>query len=372
MGRKLKAVQDPRVLYQTASLARRVVSAEADVVAAEVEAPPSPEERVPSPPAPSTPSATPSPPHEPKPVRPHQIPKLALDWQVYPAEFPKKVKLALTKRLLRCETIFGVVCGVHLEKVNIARGINASLGKRVYTWVFEAHHIVLGDTNAAWDVMSVRPSLERRDGSTPASTYGWVNPKTHQHATRESGTYLPGVEDVKVPRFPGDVVAIKPSTFDNIVVHRPLTVYALPERRDRHAKGPHQLGAKFVPCKLPRTLMASLPPDGWPSDHTSVQATVRSHGASASLRVATWNVADPYYFGKWWPLAALGFDKQSEPARLIRVQKHCYDLLNNSDVLALQEVPHSLVGALLRAGVRLGRSWRAICCGRRFDIRRFV
>ena len=167
---------------------------------------------------------------------------------------------------------------MHLEKVNIARGINAGLGKRVYTWVFEAHHIVLGDMNAAWDVMSVRPSLERRDGSTPASTYGWVNPKTHQHATRESGTYLPGVEEVKVPRFPGDVVAIKPSTFDNVVVHRPLTVYALPERRDRHAKGPRQLGAKFVPCKLPRTLMTSLPPDGWPSDHTSVQATVRSHG----------------------------------------------------------------------------------------------
>ncbi len=201
---------------------------------------------MPSPPAPSTPSATPSLSHEPKNVRPHQIPKLALDWKVYPAGFTEHVKLALTKRLLRCETIFGVVCGVHLEKVNLARGINVNLG-RVYKWVFEAHHIVLGDMNAMWDVMSVRPHLERRDGSTPASTYGWVNPKTHQHATRECGTYLPG--EVKTSRFSGKDVPINPSTFDNVVVHRPLTVYALPERRDRHAKGPTQLGAKFVPCK---------------------------------------------------------------------------------------------------------------------------
>lgn len=355
MGRKTKRMtSDPRSLYQTTSVVKKDVSAEADDVAAEVDAPPSPEERVPSPPAPSPPPATPSPTHEPKPVRPHQIPKLALDWQVYPAEFSEHVKLALTKRLLRCETVFGVVCGVHLEKVNIARGINASLGKRVYTWVFEAHHIVLGDMNAAWDVMSVRPSLERRDGSTPASTYGWVNPKTHQHATRESGTYLPGVEEVKVPRFPGDVVAINPSTFDNVVVHRPLAVYALPERRDRHVKGPRQLGAKFVPCKLPRALMASLPPNGWPSDHTSVMATVRSQGTSMTMCVATWNVADPHYFGTWWPSAALGFDKRTEPARLVRVQEHCVELLENTDVLALQEVPHSLVGALLRVGVRLG------------------
>lgn len=201
----------------------------------------------------------------------------------------------------------------------------------------------------------------------PSSTFGWVDPKTHQHATRAAGTYLPGIEEANSPRFPGDVVAIKPPTFDNVVVHRPLTVYALPERRDRLANGPRQLGAKFVPCKLPRTLMTSLPPDGWPSDHTSVQATVRSHGASASLRVATWNVADPHYFAQWHPLAALGFDKRTEPARLIRVQKHCYDLLNNSDVLALQEVPHSLVAALLRAGVRLGFFVEYVAAPSEFD-----
>ena len=69
------------------------------------------------------------------PSTPDQTPH---DWREYPAHLPVRVKTALSKRLLRCETIFGVVCGVHLEKVNISRNINASLGKHVYTWVFEA------------------------------------------------------------------------------------------------------------------------------------------------------------------------------------------------------------------------------------------
>jgi hypothetical protein len=270
---------------------------------------------------------------------------------VYPPNISIETQTALSKRLLRCETKFGVVCAVHLEKVNIARGVNANLGKNVYKWLFEAHHIILGDMNASWPTMSVRPHLERRDGKVPLATYGWVDEKTHMHATRASGTYLPGVAVANAPRFQGDVVAIVPPAIDMVVVHRPLTVYALPERRDRQATGPRQLGAKFVPCKLPRTLMQNLPPCGWPSDHTSVMTTIQMHGATAKMRVATWNVADPIYFGRFWPDAALGF--RDETPRLCAIRKHVLELLRNTDVLALQEVPHVLVSTLTRKGVNM-------------------
>ena len=99
MGRKLKmAAPDPRSLYQTKSVVKKVVSVEVDDGPVEVEAPSLPDEQVIVDLDSATPPATPSPPHERKNVRPHQIPKLALDWKVYPAGFTEHVKLALTKR----------------------------------------------------------------------------------------------------------------------------------------------------------------------------------------------------------------------------------------------------------------------------------
>eukprot|EP00967_Tisochrysis_lutea_P023802 scaffold27316_cov32-Tisochrysis_lutea.AAC.2 len=77
------------------------------------------------------------------------------------------------------------------------------------------------------------------------------------------------------------------------------------------------------------------------SDHVSVEAVVRKRNGE-KIRCATWNVADPWYFGRFIPQAALGFAKNDESLRLAQIRGHVSILLRRSDCVALQEVPHAL------------------------------
>ena len=243
----------------------------------------------------------------------------------------------LSRRLLQCETTFGVVASVHLGRVSMRQGLrqeNVELGRRVYSWIFDAHHVVLGDMNCEWRNMIGGAHL----GAHSQPMEAWVKPDTHTAAVRTGGTYLPGLTEPKKPRWKGDSVAITPPTFDLVVVARPLTVDLLPK----------QPGRKFTPAKLPRLLMKSL---GWPSDHTSVVAIVKSMSLTSHLTVATWNVADPFYFARFWPDAAFGFGVEEEDSRLNDIKHHVEQLLDLSDVVGLQEVPADLVDRLVRCGL---------------------
>uniref|UniRef100_A0A7S0NWL6 Endonuclease/exonuclease/phosphatase domain-containing protein n=1 Tax=Calcidiscus leptoporus TaxID=127549 RepID=A0A7S0NWL6_9EUKA len=178
----------------------------------------------------------------------------------------------------------------------------------------------MGDMNCRWKHMIEQDAA--------------VNPLTHAHATRPS--YLPGMAEPVLDRYTGKPRATEPASFDLIVVTRPLVVELAPK----------QLGPKFTPCKLPRTLMKSL---SWPSDHTSVVATVKG-ALGPALTLATWNVADCAYFGQFWPQAAYGFDWQPESERLHQIEAHALKLLDASDVVGLQEVPSALVERLVEHG----------------------
>ena len=179
--------------------------------------------------------------------------------------------VSFVKRLLSCETWLGIVASVHLEKVNMRTGSNAELGRKVYSWIFDAHHVVMGDMNTTWGAMIGGAAFDFGSGVSHATPKeAWVRPETHASAVRPGGTYLPGLAQPKMPRWKGDRVTIEPPTFDLVVVGRPLSVELLPK----------QPGKRFVPAKLPRELMQKLPPDGWPSDHTSVVAVVEAVGGA--------------------------------------------------------------------------------------------
>lgn len=279
---------------------------------------------------------------------PRALPPLPKDWRALPEGCEGRKLKDLRRRLLSVQTSFGVIAGVHLEKVCLRRGINVE-NTGVCGWIFDSHHIVMGDMNAVWPSMTGRPHMEGRDGTVRPTEKGWVNSTTHTMATRAGGTYLPGMTQ-KMPE------GVEPPPFDLVVVHRPLSVKALPEKHDRarDRSAATQPGKPFVRCKLPRSLMTTLQPNGWPSDHTSVVATVRTPGCGATgLVVATWNVADPWYFEKFWPDCSFGFDKKREPARLEAVRQHVKELLGLAGAVALQEVPAALVPPLLLLGVKL-------------------
>ena len=74
------------------------------------------------------------------------------NWQTWPQSTPLQER-DLRKRVLQAETQVGIVASVHLDKVNMSTGENASLARSVYTWVFDCHDIVMGDCNSEWQYM---------------------------------------------------------------------------------------------------------------------------------------------------------------------------------------------------------------------------
>ena len=181
------------------------------------------------------------------------------------------------KRILSCQTAIGRVATVHLEKTGLQ---NMALAETIYRpFIFAKHSVVMGDMNTTWR------RLIDEHGAVPATT--------HACATLPS-TYLPGQQEQQRCAN-GDIRAggYHLPAFDLVVVKRPLSVQCLEK----------QLAPKVESLKIPRAFMAS---NNWPSDHFPVMATVRAMDGQ-ELVVGTWNVADPKYFGKYWPSAAFGF-----------------------------------------------------------------
>lgn len=268
---------------------------------------------------------------------------LAKDWKAQPDNITSFAAKELSKRILQCETTHGIVASVHLEKVDVRSGLNAEVGRTVYRWLFDAHHIVMGDMNCTWGSMIGGAPVDYGRGVNAVPMEAWVKPETHAAAVRIGGTYLPGFREPQTDTW-GKPRACTAPTFDMVVVNRCLTVKLLPK----------QLGPTKIPAaKLPRELMlpGKLMTDGWPSDHLPVIATVEAMRGSTALTVGTWNVADPWYFSKWWPDAGFGFEDKAEEPRLDIVQGHVGKLLDLCDVVGLQEVPMPLVDRLVQLGM---------------------
>lgn len=132
-------------------------------------------------------------------------PALRTDWKRGPVGMDERDAKELSRRVLQCETTFGVVASVHLEPVSMRKGRNMELGRRVYSWIFEAHHVVLGDMNCEWRNMIGGAHL----GEHSQPMEAWVKPDTHAAAVRTGGTYLPGLTEPKKPRWKGNPVAIE-------------------------------------------------------------------------------------------------------------------------------------------------------------------
>ena len=275
-----------------------------------------------------------------------KLPPLKKNWKEWPRGMTEKQATELSRRLLQCETTLGLVASVHLEKVSVRTGEHADVGRNIYSWIFESHHIVMGDMNCTWGSMIGGARLDYgsaaskpKPGLSGQTQEAWVKPVTHASATRKGGTYLPGITVEKVRRWQGDKVTIDPPAFDIVVVSRPMQVAAL-------AKQP---GKSFQATKLPRKQMQTL---GWPSDHTSVVAQVKIPGSPQMMTVATWNVADPFYHSRFWPDADFGFDLEKEDSRLVSIERHVEELLGMADVIGLQEVPSDLVKRLVLKGMQ--------------------
>ncbi|KAL1510771.1 hypothetical protein AB1Y20_007057 [Prymnesium parvum] len=287
--------------------------------------------------------AAPAPPPAPHPLR--------RDWKQWPTAPGSDDERHLSKRLLQCETTLGVVASVHLAKVDMKQGMQMRTARDIYSWIFDAHHVVMGDMNCVWSSMIGGAPLDFSHGKPKSKSSGeteaWVKPERHAMATRTGGTYLPEIATEKQPRWPGDRVSIDPPAFDLVVVSLPMQVTALLK----------QPGKAFQSAKLPRKLIETL---DWPSDHTSVVAEVKVARSSAiTMTVATWNVADPFYFSKFWPGASLGFERRAEAARILSIERHVQKLLDVADVVGLQEVPVQLVQQLVRNAMSHSKSFHA-------------
>lgn len=215
--------------------------------------------------------------------------------------------------MLRVQTTRGSVACVHMSKLPPAATTSRDDTVASMYGVFSSTDIVLGDMNNKWSSL-----VESK----------CVRSTVHRMATREEGTYLPGVQ-AETP--------IPPPCFDMVVVRRPLYVRT----------AARQPGKRLQPCKAPRSLMRNSQ-GSWPSDHTSVVAEVTSPHDMRPTIVSTWNVADPMYHGKFWPSARIGFgsEESDEAGRLVAIRSHVTTLLGLADVVALQEVPHSIADSL--------------------------
>jgi len=88
----------------------------------------------------------------------------------------------------------------------------------------------------------------------------------------------------------------------------------------------------------------------WCSDHVPVEAHLYFGGAH-HIRVATWNVAAPFYFAKFHPSRVAsdivrGFRRDQEANRLRHIRAVTHTLIQSNVIVALQEVPVSLAQVL--------------------------
>lgn len=94
------------------------------------------------------------------------------------------------------------------------------------------------------------------------------------------------------------------------------------------------------------------------SDHVPVATCARRGGQV--LRVFSWNIADPAYWGKYYPGAADGFDPGDEASRQKRIREYLSVQLGRHDIIGLQEVPADMVGWLNAVAAGAGYETQAV------------
>jgi hypothetical protein len=219
------------------------------------------------------------------------------------------------RRILVAHGPLGTIAAAHLASLHH----NRELSETAHLWMFDSFDIVFGDLNAMFGSML--------DVSVKAIT--------HAHASMPS--YLPA----------NDYHEARPApAFDQVVVKRPLGIRLATVQM-----------WKLQLVKLsPRKQMISR---AIPSDHVPVEAIVNGtkHG-SGVLRLATWNVADPFYFGRFHrnnDVATVGFRRDLEDERLRLVLAALETLLDRNDAITLQEVPRRISEEVANAAKR--RHW---------------
>ena len=219
----------------------------------------------------------------------------------------------LKKVFISARTTYGEIACCHLSAVK-----NQSHLLIAHQQIFDSHSITMGDMNATWN---------RIVGE--AGQLGSVNHDTHESVNMPS--YLPCTLS--------NTNAVMPPAFDQIIIrhgrvnpeHRPQLYGTL---------APKQVARLQLIRHDPRKVIISR--HDILSDHVSVEANV-FNDEDMSIRCATWNVADPFYFARFWPNAANRFVSADEERRQESIRQQVRILLNHCDVVALQEVPARLV-----------------------------
>lgn len=196
---------------------------------------------------------------------------------------------------------FGQLAVAHLA----AGRANPEVAQTAHRWLFERYDMVMGDFNT-----TILGMLH--------------NAVTHNHAVATMPSYLP-CRDYDY--------SSKPPAFDQVVVKRPqLQVELNPTQQWRLQKVK----------RFPRGQMESI---GCPSDHVPVEAII-THGTQpklhAPVKVATWNVADPWYFAQYHIGPAIGFESNAEEVRLDKIVDVIKVLMARNSIVGLQEVPKTI------------------------------
>ena len=251
----------------------------------------------------------------------------------------------ISKRFLSTDTIVGLVASCHLSRVwepderDLRRQVlNRPLVDAYNRYIFNSHDVIIGDFNATWANMIGAGMNGVFDNKQPNYKEAWMHDLELSSVSWPS--YLPGIL-LAQDEFPA-----RPPAFDQILCRVSKSILALPCNKpfEPATHRLHQIQRDFsihLPngSRNPRSKMQYL---SWPSDHMWVIAIVRSR--METLKVATWNVADPVYFSQFHPDAARGFGWQPEQARLASILYNIRRVFNNDvDVIGLQEVPAAIL-----------------------------
>lgn len=195
----------------------------------------------------------------------------------------------------------GRVASVHADPLRENRGGMMELS---------SIDVILGDLNTSWFALT--------------NIFG----TTHVDASRPS--YLPSGTHV--------FRAFTPPAFDHVLARRTSLSVEIAKQQ--------MWTLPFKVADNPRSWMRTLK---MCSDHVPLETVVRHQMSGASWRCCTWNVADPWYMAQRHPENSdkifRGF-MRDETVRLDRVRAAVQTLMERNDMVALQEVPATLVESI--------------------------
>ena len=193
----------------------------------------------------------------------------------------------------------GTVCCLHADPLKY----NPQLIDTV-----RRHDVILGDLNTMWKHLEPHIGSTYHDVSFPS--------------------YFPS----KVFDSVGD-----PPDFDHILLHKDKGSVAA-------------VAPQIKTLTSGRDHRKIMQQDGWCSDHVPIEAHLWL-GEAHHIRVATFNVADPFYFANFHPSPVAshivrGFRRNQEANRLRHIRAVIHTLIQSNVIVALQEVPVSLAQVL--------------------------